>query len=376
MESIPLALTYDDVLLVPGFSSVKTRREVDCTTRFTRQIELKTPFVSASMDTVTEAPMAIAMAAFGGIGVIHRFLPIEAQAAEVSRVKRYRSEDLSEVPGSDRATLDEQGRFRVAAAVGVIGDFLERSLALVQAGADALVIDIAHGDSELMLSAIDRLRDQLGAVSLVAGNVATAQAAERLIKADVDGIKVGVGPGSMCITRKVAGVGVPQFTAVLETAKVARERGVPLIADGGIRYPGDVAKAVGAGASTVMLGNLLAGTDESPGAVVVRGCRRMKVSRGMASKEAGLDRALRDDPAGGWALWESQGADVAAEGVQALVHYRGAVREVLQDLLSGLRSGISYCGASTMDEMRSKAVFVRQSEAGLREAGPHDVLDL
>ena len=458
------------------------RHRADCATSFTRQIDLKAPFISANMDTVTEAPMAIAMDEFGGIGVIHRFLPIDVEVGEVSRVKRYQSQviedphtiapdatvgdarrlmaqlgigglpvvedgrrmlglitrrdlqlvederavrermtpnerlitgspgttleqarltmsqhrleklplvdkegrlaglittkDLSKNLGSNRATRDEKGRLRVAAAVGVVGDFLERAHALAQAGVDALVIDIAHGDSALMHSAIGQIREQLADVPLVAGNVATAGATERLIEAGVDGIKVGVGPGSMCITRQVSGVGVPQFTAVLEAARVASARGVPVIADGGIRLPGDVAKAVGAGASTVMLGNLLAGTDESPGVVVVRGGQRMKMNRGMASKEAALDRALRDDPAHGWALWESEEADVAAEGVQAPVNYRGAVHEVLQNLLSGLRSGMSYCGASTIDQMWDKAVFVRQSEAGLREAGPHDVLDL
>ena len=372
LQSIPLALTYDDVLLVPSFSSIETRRNVDCATRFTRQIPLKTPFISADMDTVTEAPMAIAMALFGGIGVIHRFLPVEAHAAEVTRVKQHSNNDGE---ASTWATRDDNGRLRVAAAVGVVGDFLERAHALRKAGVDALVIDIAHGDSALMLSAIGQLREQLGQVPLVAGNVATPEGAQRLVEAGVDAIKVGVGPGSMCITRQVSGVGVPQFTAVLETSQVARAGGVPLIADGGIRFPGDVAKAVGAGASTVMLGNLLAGTDESPGKVVERSGRKVKISRGMASKEASLDRALRDDPDRGRARWESEEADVAAEGVQALVHYRGSAADVLQALLWGLRSGMSYCGAGTIDEMQSKAVFVRQTEAGLREAGPHDVVD-
>ncbi len=372
MQSIPLALTYDDVLLVPSFSSIETRKSVDCATWFTRQIPLKTPFISADMDTVTESSMAIAMAAFGGIGVIHRFLPVEAQAAEVTRVKRYSNNNNED---STWATRDENGRLRVAAAVGVVGDFLERAHALRKAGADALVIDIAHGDSALMLSAISQLREHLAGVPLVAGNVATSEAAQRLVEAGVDAIKVGVGPGSMCITRQVSGVGVPQFTAVLETSRVARAHEVPLIADGGIRFPGDVAKAVGAGASTVMLGNLLAGTDEGPGAVVERSGQKMKMSRGMASKEAALDRALRDDPDDGRARWESEEADVAAEGVQALVPYSGSAPDVLQTLLSGLRSGMSYCGAGTIAEMQSKAVFVRQTEAGLREAGPHDVVD-
>jgi IMP dehydrogenase len=479
MNPIHLALTYDDVLLVPRFSGVQSRRQVDTATRFTRQIALKTPFISANMDTVTEASMAIAVAEFGGIGVIHRFLPTEAQVAEVARVKRYQSEvieepytislhatlsqarelmrqhgisglpvvdeshrllgiltsrdlrfaddsapvsermtprerlivappdvsreqaqailsqhrleklplvdregrlaglitakDLSKNLGLSQATRDEKGRLRVAAAVGVANDFLERAQELVNAGVDALVIDIAHGDSALMLSAVGQLRERLGDVPLVAGNVATTEATERLIKAGVDAVKVGVGPGSMCITRQVAGVGVPQFTAVLESAQVAHQHGVPVIADGGIRYPGDVAKAIGAGASTVMLGNLLAGTDESPGVIVSRSGQKMKVARGMASMEAALDRTLRDDPEHGWARWESTEAEVAAEGIQAPVPYRGTAREVLQQLLAGLRSGMSYCGSNTIEEMWRNARFVQQTEAGFRESGPHDV---
>ncbi len=479
MESIPLALTYDDVLLVPAFSTVRSRRNVDTTTRFAGQITLNTPFVSANMDTVTEARMAIAVALFGGIGVIHRFLPIDLEAAEVARVKRYRShvieepytigpeatvkearrlmqqagvsglpvvgegkmllgiltrrdvllaEDsmlvsermtprerlvvapqgisleearkllsqrrLEKLPLVDsegrlaglitakdliregpfsRATRDEKGRLRVAAAVGVVGDFLERAQALVSAGADALVIDIAHGDSALMLSAIRQIRDLVGDVPLVAGNVATAEGTQRLIEAGADAVKVGVGPGSMCITRQVAGVGVPQFTAVLESARVAHRYDVPVIADGGIRYSGDVTKAIGAGASTVMLGNLLAGTDESPGVVITRNGQKLKVARGMASKEAALDRALRNDPTKGWAVWEEAEADVAAEGVQAPVPYRGAAWEVLQQLLAGLRSGMSYCNASSIPEMWKNARFVRQTTAGMKEGGPHDL---
>lgn len=477
MDAIPLALTYDDVLLVPSYSPVNSRREVNPGTQFTRQISLTTPFVSANMDTVTEARMAIAVAEFGGIGVIHRFLPIEAQVAEVRRVKRYQSQviedphtaapgttavearrlmdqlDISGLPvvdedhrllgiltrsdlqlanddalvsqrmtpwerlvvappdvsqeqaqatlsehrveklplvdhqgrlvglitakdllrnlGLSRATRDRKGRLRVAAAVGVVSDFLARAQCLVEAEADALVIDVAHGDSALMLSAIHQIRDRLGDTPLVAGNVATPDATERLIDAGVDAVKVGVGPGSMCITRQVAGVGVPQFTAVLDCARIAHRHGVPVIADGGIRYSGDVAKAIGAGASSVMLGGLLAGTEESPGVVISRNDQRMKVARGMASKEAALDRTLRDDPEHGWARWEATEFEVAAEGVQLPVPYRGDARDVLRDLLAGLRSGMSYCGVGTIEEMWQNARFVRQTESGFRESGPH-----
>ena len=353
MESIPLALTYDDVLLVPQFSSVRSRQDVDCASRFTRQISLTAPFVSSAMDTVIEGKMAIAVAEFGGIGVIHRFLPIEAQVREVTKVKRYQSriiedpytippnatiaearqqmkqlqvhglpvverdrllagiltrrdvqlatdgelvsdrmtprarllvappdvsidearqllserrlEKLPLVDGEGRltglmtakdlsrnleladVTRDGKGRLRVAAAVGAVGDFLDRAEALAKAEADALVIDIAHGDSALMVKAVHQLRERFGDIPLVAGNVATPEGAERIIEAGVDAIKVGVGSGSICITRQIAGVGVPQFTAVLRTAEVGRRCGVPVIADGGIRTPGDVAKAIGAG---------------------------------------------------------------------------------------------------------------------------------
>ena len=444
MDSIPLALTFDDVLLRPRFSSIISRRDVDCSTRFTKQIVLKAPFVSSNMDTVTGARMAIAVAEFGGIGVTHRFLPIDGQVRQVAKVKRHQSrviedpytispnatvgdarqlmeqldinglpvvaedrtlpgiltrrdvelasegtsvaermtpwerlltatsgvsmaearrvlserrlEKLPLVDGQGRlvglitakdlardlaltkATRDEKGRLRVAAAVGVVGDFLERAHDLVKAGADALVVDIAHGDSAQMLSAVRQIRECVGAVPLVAGNVATAEGAERVIETGVDAVKVGVGPGSMCITRQMAGVGVPQFTALLETTEVAHKHDVPVIADGGIRNPGDVAKAIGAGASTVMLGSLLAGTDESPGFVIVRKGRKMKMARGMASTEAAVDRAIRDDPTVGWAHWQSAESEVVAEGVQAPVPHRGSAREVMQHLLAGLRS--------------------------------------
>ena len=479
MESIPLALTYDDVLLKPQFSSINSRREVDCSSRFTKQIILKAPFVSSNMDTVTGARMAIAVAEFGGIGVTHRFLPIDAQVRQVVKVKRHQSrviEDpstispnatvgearllmerleinglpvikddrillgiltrrdvelaeegipvaermtplerlLSAPPGvsmesarralSDRrleklplvdgqgrlvglitakdlardlaltlATRDEKGRLCVAAAVGVVGDFLERAHDLVEAGADALVVDIAHGDSAQMLTALRQLRECIGAVPLAAGNVATAEGAERLIDTGVDAVKVGVGPGSMCITRQMAGVGVPQFTALRETAEVAHKHDVPVIADGGIRNPGDVAKAIGAGASTIMLGSLLAGTDESPGFVIVCKGRKMKVARGMASTEAAVDRAIRDDPAMGWANWQSAESAVVAEGVQAPVLHRGSAREVMEHLLAGLRSGMSYCDAENIGQMWQNAKFVRQTESGIREAGTQDV---
>ena len=478
VDSIPLALTYDDVLLVPQFSSIKSRKDVDCTTWFTRQISLKAPFVAANMDTVTEAKMAIAVAEFGGIGVIHRFLPAESQAREVAKVKRYQSriiedphticpeatvgearrlmrqlqvhglpvvqgdhklvgilthrdvatadddslvsqrmtprerllvappdvsmedarqalsqmrvEKLPLVDGQDRlvglitakdlfrdlsltrATRDDKGRLQVAAAVGVVGDFLDRAQGLVEADADALVVDIAHGDSALMLAAIRQLRERLGAIPLVAGNVATSEGAERVIKAGADAVKVGVGPGALCVTRQIAGVGMPQFTAVLQTAAIAQKYGVPVIADGGIRGPSDVAKAIGAGASTTMLGALLAGADESPGFFIVRNGRKMKLARGMASTEASMDRAIRDEPTLDRTEWQSAESEVAAEGVQAPVPHGGPASEILQRLLAGLRSGMSYCDGGSIERMWQNARFVRQTESGIREGGANE----
>ena len=477
MRSIPLGLTYDDVLLVPRFSSLRSRRDVDIATKFTRQIALRTPFVSANMDTVTTARMAIAIAEFGGIGVVHRFMPISAEVSEVTKVKRHHppviedpqvvspdatigdarrlmgqlnisglpvvweggqlvgilthrdvqmaenetsvsehmtqseylvvgpadisldearltlsrrrleklplvddsgrlvglitSKDLWESQDLNRAARDNEGRLRVAAAVGIVGDYLERAEALVEAGVDALVLDVAHGESSIMLTAIHQVRERLGNVPLVAGNVATPEGTKRLIDAGVDAVKIGVGPGSLCTTRQVAGAGVPQFTAVLQCAEVARECEVPVIADGGIRNSGDAAKAIGGGASTVMVGDLLAGTDESPGMVVHRDGRKFKVARGMASAEAAADRVQREDPTRGWAGWDMVEPDVAPEGVQTLVLYRGSAREALEQLAAGLRSGMSYSDALDIGEMWKNASFVRQTEAGRRESGPH-----
>ena len=474
MGSIPLGLTYDDVLLVPRYSSVKSRKDVKCGSWFTRQIKLKTPFISSNMDTVTESRMAIAVAEFGGAGVIHRFLPIEVQAKEVARVKRCQSrviedphtigpgttvkeakqtmdrlqvhglpvilEDRTLVgilihrdviltdgdcPATERmtprdkllvappdvspeeagrmlserrlgklplvgaqgrlaglitakalardralagATRDEKGRLRVGAAVGVVGDYQERAEALLDADADALVLDIAHSDSAMMLSAIRQLRKRFGDVPLVAGNVATPEGAERLIDAGVDAIKVGVGPGAMCITRQTAGVGVPQFTAVLDTAKVCHQHGVPVIADGGIRTSGDVAKAIGAGASPVMLGTTLAGTDESPGIVILRNGQKMKIDRGMAFTGAAVTRTVQENPDLGWSDWESTDSETAAEGIQAPLPYRGSATEVFQYLLSGFRSGMSYCDADNIQEMWENSRLARQTKNGIRES--------
>ncbi len=481
-SELPLALSYDDVLLVPQRSPIASRADVDTTARFTRRISLAAPIVSANMDTVTEAPMAIAMARAGGIGIVHRFLTIDEQVAQVARVKRAealviddpftigpeltleramdemrerganglvvvdgerrpigiltrrdvllrddvsitvsqvmtpanrlivasvgvdtdeaalilrdaRIEKLPLIDGDGRlaglitlrdlmqlrerpdATKDARGRLVVAAAIGVRGDHLERAKALVDAGVDALVLDIAHGHMEQALTAIGEVREWVGDVDVIAGNVATAEGADDLIAAGADAIKVGVGPGSVCSTRVVAGVGVPQFTAVAECAGPCRRHDVPLIADGGIRTGGDVAKAVGAGADTVMVGNLFAGTHESPGMVVNRGGSRVKVFRGMASAGAAAARRAVDGDARQVLAREDQieFSPVVPEGVEAVVPLRGDAGAVVAELVGGLRSGMSYSNAATIAQMQERARFVRITPAGLKESHPHDV---
>jgi len=266
------------------------------------------------------------------------------------------------------ATKDERGRLRVGAAVGVRGDYLERAEALVEEGVDLLVVDVAHGHAEAVLRAVRTLRRRFPSVPIVAGNVATAEGTLDLIEAGADAVKVGVGPGSTCTTRVVTGAGVPQLSAILECARAARERGVPIIADGGIRSSGDITKALAAGASAVMLGNLLAGTEESPGATLIRNGRQYKTYRGMASVWATARRRSLDSP-----VEEEEIGQIVAEGVEALVPYRGKVADVLRQLVGGLRSGMSYCGARTIPELWEKARFVRITPAGLRESLPHDV---
>ena len=469
MGELPLGLTYDDVLLVPRRSRVRSRADVSTRAAFTPRIELEAPIVSANMDTVTTAPMAIAMAQLGGIGVIHRFLARDEQVAEVRRVKRFLSHVVHEPhtirPGADletaraeaarlgvtgllvtgsngelvgiltardlragrpgdavealmtprdrlvtaardvslgearsllhehrieklplvdtdgsvagvitlrdlslveqypRATRDEHGRLRVAAAIGVRGDYLQRSQDLVDTGADALVLDIAHGHADAAIDAVGEIRAAWPDVEIVAGNVATADGFRDLAAAGAAAVKVGIGPGYACTTRLVAGVGVPQLTAVLDCAAAARDTGVPLIADGGIRRPGDVAKAIAAGASTVMVGSLFAGRAESPGDVVRRRGQMFKVYRGMASRSAAAERLAlegRDDALDQY----------VAEGEEMEFPLRGPVAEVVEELLGGLRSGMSYVDASTVPEFWERGAFVRQTEAGERESHP------
>lgn len=468
-QEIPLGLSYDDVMLVPGRSGVASRRDVSTATHLTTGIRLEIPVVSANMDTVTTAPMAIAMAQLGGIGVIHRFSTIEAQAAEVVRVKRalhdviedpYRigpdrtvGEAMAEaaihgvaglvVTDDDRRVLgilterdvravprdtlvrdamspteslvtappgvtledarrrmhehrierlplidsegrlaglitlkdlelhdrfptaasDDRGRLLVGAAVGVRDDYMARAEALLRAGADVLVLDIAHGHAEHALDAVTEIKKTWPECRLVAGNVATGDGFKDLAAAGADGVKVGIGPGFACSTRVVAGVGVPQLTAVLDCAPIARATGVPLIADGGIRTPGDVAKAVAAGASTVMVGSLFAGRTESPGEVIRRQGMRYKVYRGMASRSAAAARFSIEGRADALDQY-------VPEGEEMEFPLRGPVSEVVDELVGGLRSAMSYLDATTIEELWANASFIRQTEAGQRESKP------
>ncbi|MBW2274938.1 MAG: IMP dehydrogenase [Deltaproteobacteria bacterium] len=466
-------LTFDDVLLVPGESQILPG-DADLRTQLTPEISLNTPVVSAAMDTVTQNETAIAMAQNGGIGIVHKNMPVAAQAGEVDKVKRSESgmivdpitmrpeqriyealevmarynisgvpviregkavgiltnrdlrftrdpnaeissvmttEELVTVPpGTDMETAKELlhkyriekllvvdgernlrglitikdiekterypnackdglGRLRCGAAIGVGPDRLERAQALVDAGVDVIVVDTAHGHSNMVLEAICDLRGTFLELPIIGGNVATAEGAEALIKAGVAAVKIGVGPGSICTTRVIAGVGVPQFTAVQDAAQMANRSGIPVISDGGIKYSGDVVKALAAGASTVMIGSLLAGTDESPGEVVLYQGRSYKVYRGMGSlgamAQGSRDRYFQSDV---------EQNELVPEGIEGRVPYRGSLSSNLHQLYGGLRAGMGYCGAADLGELRSKARFVRITSAGLQESHVHDVI--
>jgi IMP dehydrogenase len=476
MRILPdVALTYDDVLLVPQYSDIASRKQVSTCTNLTAGIPLQIPIISANMDTVTESDMAIAMAREGGIGIIHRFMPIEDQEQQIARVKKAESfvvldpillkssatvaearrifeetgtggvlvvdggdtlvgivttrdllfeadenrpvtevmqhevvtappsttldeakrilhahrieklplvdkkgrvvglitlKDILKIVRFPLATRDPRGRLAVGAAVGVRARELKRVEAVLAAGADCIVVDIAHGDSQATVEMVQAIRRHFPEAQVVGGNVATADGTLRLIEAGAHAVKVGVGPGSICVTRLVAGAGVPQLSAVIACAAAARDSGVPIIADGGIRRSGDVVKALAAGAATVMVGSLLAGTDESPGLIMTRGGHRYKASRGMASLGAKVVRKAREGE--GW-ISQEEISDYVSEGVEAAVPYKGAVKDALAQLTGGLRSGMSYCGAHSIAEMHEKAVFVRMTPVGLAESMPHDV---
>ena len=466
-------LTYDDVLLIPAYSEVLPRA-VQLSSQFSRNITLKTPVISAAMDTVTGSAMAIAMARQGGIGVIHKNMTIEEQAAEVRRVKRSESgmiqdpvtlsreatvgdalgimkehriggipvvdaagklvgivtnRDLRFEKGFDRAVSevmtdsnlvvtqdgsdfdkaeqllrahrieklpvvddqgklvglityrdiiklsefpnsckDQWGRLRVAAAVGVTHDTMDRTQALVKAGVDAVIIDTAHGHSKGVLETLKKVKAAFPEIDVVCGNIATAEAAKALAGAGADAVKVGIGPGSICTTRIIAGVGVPQLGAVMDVSEALRGTGVTVIADGGIRFTGDIVKGLAGGADTVMIGSMLAGTEESPGETIIYEGRRFKSYRGMGSLEAmqkgSKDRYFQDA--------EDDLKKLVPEGISGRVPYKGSVLEVMHQIIGGLRAGMGYCGAADIQTLQ-KAQFVRMTGAGVKESHPHDV---
>jgi IMP dehydrogenase len=471
-----VGLTFDDVLLAPRRSAIRSRKDVTTDTWLTAEIRLSIPIISANMDTVTETQMAIAMAQLGGIGILHRFMTIEQQAECVRRVKRAESivvespltisaeadveqarqrmaeydvgglvvvddenhllgmvtnRDLWLTPGGEtavsqvmtrreklvvgahditmeearrklydhrieklplvdadgrltglitaqdivkiqehpNATKDGRGRLRVGAAVGARAEDIERACGCVEAGADVLVVDIAHGHSEHVIDMVSNLKQHFPKIPVIAGNVATADGVKDLAEAGAAAVKVGVGCGSICTTRIVTGFGVPQLSAIAECAEAGRALNTPIIADGGIRNSGDMTKALAAGASTIMVGSLLAGTDESPGAPVIRDGRRYKIMRGMASLTANIDRRKLEK--GDLAIEEW--GEVVPEGVEAIVPDKGAVADILHQLVGGLRSGLSYAGAHSIAELQQVAEFVRITPAGMKESYAHDV---
>ena len=463
-------LTFDDVLLIPGHSTVLPQN-VDVSTRLTRNVRLETPIMSAGMDTVTESRMAIAMAREGGIGIIHKNMTIEEQARMVDRVKRsehgiitdpfflspehqisdalkimehyhisgvpittgrklvgiltnrdlrfetdfdqpirqimtseklvtapvgttmeqamqllrkYKIEklplvdddfnlmglitikDIEKTQKYPHAAKDRGGRLIVGAAVGIAKNTLERAEALKDAGVDVLVVDTAHGHSEGVIQMVKNIKNRFPDLELIAGNVATGEATEALIKAGADAVKAGIGPGSICTTRVVAGIGVPQVTAIIDCVEAARKYDVPIIADGGIKYSGDIVKAIAAGADVAMMGNLLAGTEESPGEEIMLQGRRYKIYRGMGSmgamSEGSSDRYFQEDA-----------QKLVPEGIEGRTPYKGSVSETVFQLIGGLRAGMGYCGVTNIEELQTSTKFIRISNAGLSESHPHDI---
>ena len=358
-------LTFDDVLLIPAESHVLPN-EVNLSTQLADNLKLHIPLISAGMDTVTEGPMAIAMALQGGLGVVHKNMSIQAQAGEVANVK-----SVVVPAGATKAAVDDNNRLLVAAAVGVTSDTFERAEALLKAGADAIVIDTAHGHSAGVLRKIAEIREHFPDATLIAGNVATGEATRALFDAGVDVVKVGIGPGSICTTRVVAGVGVPQITAIYDAASVAREYNKPIIADGGIKYSGDVVKALAAGGNAVMLGSMLSGTTEAPGEIFEDNGKKYKAYRGMGSVGAMAQAHGSSDRYFQGGVNEAN--KLVPEGIEARVEYKGDVSDIVFQIDGGLRSEMGYVGAGNIPTLIEKAQFVQITNAGLIESHPHDV---
>lgn len=358
-------LTFDDVLLIPAESHVLPN-EVKLDTKLASNLQLHIPLISAGMDTVTEGNMAIAMAENGGLGVIHKNLSIEAQVEEVKKAKGKTVD-----PNLPHPAVDNQGRLLAAAAVGVTSDTFERAESLLEAGADAIVIDTAHGHSAGVLRKIKEIREHFPNATLIAGNVATGEGTAALFDAGVDVVKVGIGPGSICTTRIVAGVGVPQITAIYAAASVAQKYGKKIIADGGIKYSGDVVKALAAGGNAVMLGSMFSGTTEAPGTVFTNEGKQFKSYRGMGSVGAMSQQHGSSDRYFQGGVNEAN--KLVPEGVEALVPYKGDVSNIIYQIDGGLRAGMGYVGAGTIEELIENSQFVQITNAGLRESHPYDV---
>ena len=358
-------LTFDDVLLIPAESHVLPN-EVKLDTKLAPNLQLHIPLISAGMDTVTEGNMAIAMAENGGLGVIHKNLSIEAQVEEVKKAKGKTVD-----PNLPHPAVDDQGRLLAAAAVGVTSDTFERAESLLEAGADAIVIDTAHGHSAGVLRKIKEIREHFPNATLIAGNVATGEGTAALFDAGVDVVKVGIGPGSICTTRIVAGVGVPQITAIYDAASVAQKYGKKIIADGGIKYSGDVVKALAAGGNAVMLGSMFSGTTEAPGTIFTNEGKQFKSYRGMGSVGAMSQQHGSSDRYFQGGVNEAN--KLVPEGVEALVPYKGDVSNIIYQIDGGLRAGMGYVGAGTIDELIENSQFVQITNAGLRKSHPHDV---
>lgn len=354
--------TFDDLMLVPAFSKVVPAKVV-LATHLTKKILLKIPVLSAAMDTVTEDTMAIALAKAGGLGFIHKNLSVNEQAAMVRRVKETRVESITD------AAVDQQGRLLVGAAVGVGEKNIERVKALLAAGVDIIAVDSAHGHSEGVIEQVRTIHNLYPDLDLVGGNIVTAQAAIALIEAGANVLKVGVGPGSICTTRVVSGVGVPQLTAVNDVYQIAKEHNIGVIADGGITVSGDIVKALAAGADVVMLGGLLAGCEETPGEVIEVYGKKVKNYVGMGSLSA-MQRGSSDRYFQGG---QTELKKLVPEGIEATVFYKGPMQDVLYQMMGGLRSGMGYCGCKTIEELKVNAQFVKITNAGLNESHPHNV---
>lgn len=356
-------LTFDDVLLIPAESHVLPN-DVDTSVRLSDDVKLNVPFLSASMDTVTTSDMAIAMAEVGGLGVIHKNMIIDDQAAEVKKVKAVEKTDKT-----PNAAVDANNHLLCAAAVGVTSDTFKRVEALFAAGADAIIIDTAHGHSAGVIRKVKEIKAKYADKTIIAGNVATGQATNDLFEAGVDVVKVGIGPGSICTTRIIAGVGVPQLTAVYDAAEVARKWGKPIIADGGIKYSGDAAKAIAAGGNAVMLGSMLSGTDEAPGEIFEENGIKYKAYRGMGSvgamQHGSADRYFQGEV--------NEANKLVPEGIEARVEYKGSAKDVVFQMVGGLRAAMGYTGSKDIQAMNDDAQFVQITSAGLIESHPHDV---